>query len=141
LVQKLKGDFPALPVAINGGITSLEQANALLQELDGVMIGRAAYRNPWLLAVADREIFGDEHQIPTRHQILEAYIPYLERELAAGVPLTVMTRHILGLFQGQPGARRWRRTISESVHRPEATAHLILQAAPGPASTLNLDAE
>lgn len=130
VVQRLKEDFPTLPIAINGGITSLGQAKSQLRDLDGVMIGRAAYQNPWLLASADREIFGDEHPIPTRHQVLESFIPYVERELEIGVPLNAMTRHILGLFQGQPGARRWRRAISENAHLPGMGADLVRQAAP-----------
>ena len=130
LVRRLKGDFPALPIAINGGIASLEQAKTLLRDLDGVMIGRAAYRDPWLLATADREIFGDDRPLPTRREVVEAYIPYVERELATGVPLNAMTRHILGLYKGQPGARRWRRTISENAHRPGLDGRLLLDAAP-----------
>jgi tRNA-dihydrouridine synthase A len=129
VVQRLKSDLPSLSVVINGGIESLEQAQTLLCDLDGVMIGRAAYRNPWLLANADREIFGDRHALPTRHQVLEAYLPYLKRELAAGVSPNAMTRHILGLFQGQPGARRWRRAISENAGKPFDPA-LLLEAAP-----------
>jgi tRNA-dihydrouridine synthase A len=130
VVKRLKRDFPVLPVTINGGTASLEQAKSLLQDLDGVMIGRAAYQNPWLLAAADREIFGYGHPAPTRHQVLEALMPYMERQLASGVPLNSMTRHILGLFQGQPGARRWRRTISENAHRSGVGADLLMQAAP-----------
>jgi tRNA-dihydrouridine synthase A len=130
VVKRLKGDFPALAVVINGGITRLEQAKILLRDLDGVMIGRAAYRSPWLLAAADREIFGDQSPIPDQRRILEAYIPYLERELAAGVPPYSMTRHLLGLFQGQPGTRRWRRTISESASRSELDADMLMKAAP-----------
>jgi tRNA-dihydrouridine synthase A len=130
VVQQLKSDFPAMPIAINGGVTSLEQANSLLRDLDGVMIGRAAYHDPWLLAAADREIFGDRHPEPTRHRVLDAFVPYMEREMAAGVPLNAMTRHILGLFQGQPGAKRWRRTISENAHRPDSGADLLRKAAP-----------
>ncbi len=130
VVQQLKGDFPHLPIVINGGITTLIQARSLLQGLDGVMIGRAAYRNPWLLATADSEIFGDRHPLPSRHQVLEAYITYLERELAAGVPLNAMTHHILGLFQGRPGGRRWRRAISGHAHRSELDGKWLLEAAP-----------
>jgi tRNA-dihydrouridine synthase A len=130
VVWQLKADFPDLPVAINGGIASLGQARSLLKRLDGVMIGRAAYHDPWLLAAADQEIFRDDHEIPTRHQVLEAFVPYVERKLAAGVPLNAMTRHILGLFQGRPGARRWRRTISENAHRSGSDAKLLLRAAP-----------
>jgi tRNA-dihydrouridine synthase A len=130
VVERLKEDFHDLPVAINGGITTLKHARSLLQHLDGVMIGRAAYQNPWLLAAADREIFGDPRPIATRHQVLAAYTAYVERELAAGVPLNAMTRHILGLFQGQAGARRWRRIISENAHRPGFDGSLLRKAAP-----------
>ncbi len=130
LVRQLKGDFPSLPMAINGGIVSIEQALSFLAQLDGVMIGREAYQNPWLLARADREIFRDDRPQVTRHQVLEAFIPYVERELAAGVRLQSMTRHVLGLFQHQPGARAWRRRISENAHRPGFDGSLLLEAAP-----------
>jgi len=130
VVQRLKGDFPDLPIVINGGVTSLAQARSLLQGLDGVMIGRAAYRDPWLLAAADYEIFGDHRSPPGRRQVLAAYIAYLERELAAGVPLNAMTRHILGLFRDRPGARRWRRAISGHVHRSECNGGWLLETAP-----------
>lgn len=130
VVQRLKGDFPKLPIVINGGVTTLAQARSLLRGLDGVMIGRAAYRNPWLLAAADCEIFGDHRPPPGRRQVLAAYSAYLERELAAGVPLNTMTRHILGLFQDRPGARRWRQTISRHAHRPGRDGRWLLEAAP-----------
>jgi len=130
VAQRLKGDFPGLPIVINGGVTTLAQARSLLQSLDGVMIGRAAYRNPWLLAAANSELFGDQHLLPSRRQILEAYTAYLERELAAGVPMNAMTRHILGLFRDRPGARRWRRAISGHAHRPGCDGGWLLEAAP-----------
>ena len=130
VVRHLKEDFPDLPIAINGGVTTMAQAKSLLQDLDGVMIGRAAYQNPWLLAAVDREIFDDAHPIPTRHQVLETLIPYVNRQLVSGVPLNSVTRHILGLFQGQPGARHWRRTISENAHRAGTDADLLLRASP-----------
>jgi tRNA-dihydrouridine synthase A len=130
VVERLKGDFPRLPIVVNGGISDLTQASSYLGKLDGVMIGREAYHNPWMLAGADREIFGDDHPEPTRHQVVEALVPYLERQLQAGVPLNAMTRHVLGLFQAQPGARRWRRTISEQAHLPGADAGLLRRAAP-----------
>ena len=129
-VIRLKTDFPALPIIINGGILNLDQARVFLTELDGVMIGRGVYQNPWLLATADRDFFGDTGPLPDRHQVLEAFIPYVERELAAGVPLQAMTRHILDLFQGQPGAKGWRRTLSENVHRPGASIELLRRAMP-----------
>jgi tRNA-dihydrouridine synthase A len=129
LVERLKKDFPDLPVVINGGIESLERIQSLLTCFDGVMIGRAAYQNPWLLASVDTEIFGDLTPLPTRSSALEAYIPYLQRQLSAGVPLKAMTRHLLGLFQGRPGARHWRRLLSENAHRPGAGTELVREAA------------
>jgi tRNA-dihydrouridine synthase A len=128
VVERLKDDFPALPIAINGGVTSLAQAGALLTRLDGVMIGREAYQNPWVLAGADRVIFGDSNPSPSSHGVLEAYIPYVEQNLSAGIPLNAMTRHILGLFQGRPGARAWRRHLSESAHLPGAGIEVLRAA-------------
>lgn len=129
-VLRLKADFPALPMVINGGILDLDEGLGFLDHLEGVMIGRGVYQNPWLLARADRVIFGDPRPLPDRHQVLEDLIPYLEERMAAGVPLQAMTRHILDLFQGQPGAKRWRRTLSENVHRPGAGIDLLSRAMP-----------
>ena len=92
------------------------------------MIGRAAYENPWVLAQADRLIFGDA-TAPAPAEVLEAFLPYVERDLSAGVPLGAMSRHILGLFQGQPGARAWRRHMSENAHRPGAGVEVLRAAA------------
>jgi len=128
VVERLKDDFPALPIAINGGVTTLAQAGALLTRLDGVMIGREAYQNPWVLAGADRVIFGDSNPSPSSHGVLEAYIPYVEQNLSAGIPLNAMTRHILGLFQGRPGARAWRRHLSENAHLPGAGIEVLRAA-------------
>jgi tRNA-dihydrouridine synthase A len=130
VVERLKGDFPRLPIVINGGIGDLAQALDFLDRLDGVMIGREAYHNPWMLAAADRLIYGNAHPLPARREVLEAFIPYAERQLAAGVPLSAMTRHLLGLYQGQPGARAWRRAISEQAHLPGAGVELLRGAAP-----------
>jgi len=129
VVKRLKSDFPELEIVINGGIKDLELTEELLLDLDGVMIGREAYHNPWILAEADRRIFGDEQPPRSRHLLLEAFLPFVERELAAGVPLGRITRHILGLFQGVPGARAWRRYISENAHLPGADAGVISRAA------------
>ena len=129
LVERLKGDFPSLSISLNGGVTTLTQASDLLQRLDGVMIGREAYQNPWVLAQADQVIFGDPRPAPTAPGVLEAYLPYVERNLRAGVPLNAMTRHILGLFQGRPGARAWRRHLSENAHRPGAGVEVLRAAA------------
>lgn len=130
VVEQLKQDFPTLSISLNGGITTLDQALGFLDRLDGVMIGREVYHNPWILAEADRRLFGDDHPLPTRHQVIDAFIPYVERALAEGVPLTAMSRHLLGLFQGQPGARRWRRYISENAHRPGAGSEVLRAALP-----------
>ena len=129
VVKQLKQDFPDQGISINGGITSLTQAQELLQDLDGVMIGREAYNNPWMLAEADRLIFDDPHPIPSRHQILQALMPFVEAELGRGIPLNRITRHILGLFHGCPGARAWRRLISEGAHKKGAGLELVTKAA------------
>ena len=128
-VHRLKRDFPALEIIINGGITRLDQAEEQLSRVDGVMIGREAYQNPWMLAEADRRIFGDAHPLPDRHAVLARFLPFVERQMAAGVPLNRITRHILGLFHGRPGAKAFRRLLSERAHLPGAESRLIQQAA------------
>lgn len=129
VVYQLKQDFPALNMVINGGITSLEQTQQQLDYVDGVMIGREAYHNPWILARADELIFGDAHPVSSRHQVLQQMLPYVEAELASGIRLGNISRHILGLFQGQPGAGAWRRYISEHAHLPGAGIEVIQAAA------------
>ncbi|WP_255324749.1 tRNA dihydrouridine(20/20a) synthase DusA [Thiorhodovibrio frisius] len=126
---QLRADFPRLPLVLNGGITTLEQAQYWCERLDGVMIGREAYQNPWLLAAADSELFGDAHPLPSRHQVLERFYPYVERCLGEGVPLNSISRHLLGLFNGCPGARRWRRLLSEQAHRAGAGVEVLRTAA------------
>ena len=127
-VHALKQDFPQLEIILNGGITDLDSAAAHMAHVDGVMIGRAAYHNPYLLAEADRRFYGDDHPIPSRQEIVERFLPYVEQQLAAGARLHHMTRHILGLFQGQPGARAWRRHLSEQAHRHDAGVEVINEA-------------
>ncbi|MCW8889865.1 MAG: tRNA dihydrouridine(20/20a) synthase DusA [Sedimenticola sp.] len=129
VVHQIKQDFPHLEIIINGGITTLEQAQEQLEHVDGVMIGREAYQNPWLLAEADRLFYGDDHPIPSRHQIIEQLMPFAEAQHAKGAPVNRISRHILGLFQGQPRARSWRRHISENAHRAGATPDVIREAA------------
>ncbi len=129
-VVQLKQDFPTLPITINGGIRTLESAAEFLTKLDGVMIGREAYENPWMLSEADRAIFGEGVRAPSRREVLARYVPYVERQIAAGVPLGAMSRHILGLFHGQPGARAWRRHISEHAHLAGARAEILTAATP-----------
>jgi tRNA-dihydrouridine synthase A len=128
-VLALKRDFAALPIVLNGGVTTLAQVETLLQDLDGVMIGREAYQNPWLLAEADRRVFGMDRAEQAPHQVLAAMTPYIERQLAEGVPLASMTRHLLGLFHGRPGAKAWRRTLSERAHRAGAGIEVLRAAA------------
>ena len=130
LVEQLKRDLPNQTIAINGGIKTLDETAVFLETLDGVMIGREAYHNPWILTEADRLIFGDDRRAPTRNAVLDAFLPYVERELAGGTPLSAMSRHILGLFQGQPGARAWRRHLSEQAHRPGAGVEVLTAKLP-----------
>jgi tRNA-dihydrouridine synthase A len=127
-VYRLKQDFPGLRVTINGGITSLETIAGQLQRVDGVMIGRAAYHDPWLLAAADGLLEAGDGRSISRHRVVELMLPYIERQLAGGVRLQQITRHMLGLFQGQPGARAWRRYISEHAHRDGAGPRVLEHA-------------
>jgi len=128
-VYRLKRDFPELEIVINGGVGSLPEVQDHLVHVDGVMIGRAAYHDPYMLAVADRLIFGDSAPVPSRHAVIEAYLPFVESRLADGVPLLRMARHMVGLFNGRPGARAWRRYISENAHKKGAGIEVIRQAA------------
>lgn len=128
-VYRLKKDFPDKEIVINGGIKSLAECNHHLGMVDGVMIGREAYRNPWILAEADRLLFGDPHPLPTRHEIVAQFIPFVEEELARGVPLIRIARHTLGLFRGQPGARSWRRHLSENAGSKGADGSVLAIAA------------
>ena len=125
VVHQLKRDFPELTIVLNGGLTTLEQVTEQLRQVDGVMIGRAAYENPYLLAEVDRRFFGSSASPPNRHQVVRALLPYLEERLRAGTPLQCMTRPILGLFQGIPGARAWRRVLSERAWRHGAGVEVV----------------
>ncbi len=128
VVRALKRDFPHVTIVLNGGVLSLDAAREHLAWADGVMIGRAAYQEPYLLAAADRGIFGEDAPVPSRRAVIEAYLPYVEEQLARDVYLSRLTRHILGLFAGQPGARGWKRTLSERAHLPGAGTEVILDA-------------
>ena len=128
MVHQLKQDFPNLNVIINGGIASIEHRVSHLQLVDGVMLGRAAYQNPYLLAEVDSLIYNAPTVIKTRDQVLLDYIPYIEEQLHNNVALNHMTRHILGLFQGIPGAKLFRRHISEQAHRSDAGIDVVYQA-------------
>jgi tRNA-dihydrouridine synthase A len=127
IVHTLKRDFPRLTVVLNGGLTTVEEIEAQLAHVDGVMVGREAYQNPYFLTEIERRLFAGAPP-PDRREIVEAYLPYVAGRLAEGVPLSRMTRHILGLYQGQRGARAWRRHLSEAAHTPGAGVEVIRDA-------------
>ncbi|WP_092838049.1 tRNA dihydrouridine(20/20a) synthase DusA [Roseovarius lutimaris] len=130
LVQQMRGLFPALHLSVNGGVTTLDQVEAFLEAgLDGVMVGRAAYHQPVdVLAAADRRIFGGTGPDATAEGAVRAMLPYIEAHVTAGGRLNQITRHMLGLFAGRPGARAWRRMLSEGAHRPAAGPALLEHA-------------
>ena len=133
-VYRLKAERPALEIEINGGIRTLDEVRMHLDRgVDGVMVGRAAYDDPYVLAAADREIFGvaseEGASAPSRREVVEAMVPYAEREVAAGESLHHLTRHLLGLFAGRPGARAWRRHLTEAARGPDAGPSVLLEAA------------
>jgi tRNA-dihydrouridine synthase A len=128
-VYQLKKDFPDLEIVLNGSIVSTDQALAHLREVDGVMLGRQAYNDPYSLSEFEQAVFPDqEWQAPARHEVVAAMIPYIERQLAEGTPLQTMARHLLGLFAGQPGARTWRRHLSQNAYLPGAGTEVLRQA-------------
>ena len=127
-VYALKNKFPELTIEINGGITTVEQTQAHLDHVDGVMIGREAYSNPYLLAEIERKIFGN-HNILGREKVARAMVEYARQEREAyGTPVKSITRHIIGLYHHQPGAKAWRRALSTLPHEPGADERVILQA-------------
>ena len=124
-VYRLKQDFPNLEIIINGGVTNLNQAEHHLKKVDGAMIGREAYHNPWMLSDAGRRIFASDWHPGSRHQVIEKLLPLVEQECAKGIPLKRITRHIPGLFHCQPGAKKWRRCLSENAHLPGAGPEIL----------------
>ncbi|MCR9107409.1 tRNA dihydrouridine(20/20a) synthase DusA [Marivita sp. XM-24bin2] len=133
LVLRMAAAFPDLPMSINGGIETLEQANALIAGgLNGAMIGRAAYHRPWdILAEADRVIFEAASPVSAREEVIDAMRPYISSHIGKGGRLHQITRHMLGLFAGQPGARVWRRVLSEKANRPGAGLEVLDEALEG----------
>ncbi len=127
-VYRLKQDFPRLQIIINGGFKTMAQVEQQLTHVDGVMIGREAYQNPWMLADADSRIFKQPASARSRKEVVERMLPFVEQQQALGVPVHRITRHMLGLFQGQPGARSWRRHLSENAHRPGAGPEILSEA-------------
>ena len=128
LVEQLKAENPQLTIVINGGINTIDQCQSLLGNLDGVMVGREAYNNPYFLAEVDEAIFGSPHSTTSRKQVLLAYIDYCERKRSEGVKLHHMSRHILGLYQGRPRARLFRRHISEQGCKADAGVEVLREA-------------
>lgn len=119
-VHRLKAAYPDVPIAINGGIGTIAEAQAHLAHVDGVMIGRAAYQNPELLLAVDPLLFGERAPVASAAEALEAFEPYVARELERGTRLGQITRHILGLFAGRPGARAYRRHLATEAVKPGA---------------------
>ena len=113
-VYKLKEDFPNIEIIINGGISTIDEIKPHLKKTDGVMIGRAAYHTPYLLADIEKQIFNNEN-VPSRQEVIEKLIPYIKDELKKGTRLNQIMRHTLGLFHGQPGANYWKRYLSENM--------------------------
>jgi len=122
---QLKKDFSHLVIAVNGGVKTLAETKEHLQHLDGVMVGREAYQNPYILAEVDQQIFGLDKPIKKRTQVVEEMYPYIEKQLSQGAYLGHITRHMLGLFQNMPGARQWRRYISENAHKPGSGIEVV----------------
>jgi len=126
-VYALKRDYPDLTIILNGGITTIDDCREHLAVVDGVMIGRQAYQDPWFLTELEQH-FGTGRAPVTRLEAIERMLPYIEEQLAGGAALKHITRHLLGLFAGQPGARAWRRYLSEQAHQPSAGIEVVRQA-------------
>ena len=127
-VHRLKQDFPALTIVINGGITTHAAIARELQHVDGVMLGRAAYHDPWLLAQAERYCFGGAAPAHTRADVIAALVPYAEEQLSRGVQLRAIARHVLGLYHGQPGGRRFRQMLSDAKRLHSGNPALFREA-------------
>ncbi len=127
-VFRLKAARPELRIVLNGGIETLEQGERHLAQVDGVMLGRAAYHQPYLLAEVDRRLFDPSAHVPTRAEVMAGFAAYAERKLAEGVRLSAMTRHILGLYHARPGGRQFRRVLSEQGARAGAGIEVIAEA-------------
>jgi tRNA-dihydrouridine synthase A len=128
LVYRLKAEMGDVPVIINGGVASIAEARAHLDHVDGVMLGRAAYQEPWRLLEADSTLFGETAPAATMKDAIEAFIPYVERELRRGTRLHAMTRHLVGAFHAVPGARAFRRHLAQHAVRPGADAVVLRDA-------------
>ena len=128
-VFNIKEQFPSLDIIINGGIKTLKETEYMLEKVDGVMIGREAYQNPNILSQVDQRLFGSDSPVISQEEALARFIEYARKEMDKGVALKHMSKHILGLFQGLPGAKRFRRHISENAHKADATIEVLETAA------------
>ncbi len=128
-VHRLKAERPELKIILNGGLKAPAAALAGLADLDGLMFGREAYQNPYCLADVDALYFGDRQAPPSRHDVVRAMLPYIEQQRHRGQRLGAITRHMTGLFQGQPGARAWRRYLAENAYKSGAGSEVVLAAA------------
>ena len=126
-VYRLKQESPGLEIVINGGIDSLEAVRQHLEHVDGVMLGRAAYHSPWVLAECQQQLFEEQTDI-SREDVIESMSVYLEQKVREGVAVKHISRHLLGLFQGLPGARAWRRYLSENAYRDDNNTEILKQA-------------
>ncbi|HEX8828301.1 MAG TPA: tRNA-dihydrouridine synthase, partial [Xanthobacteraceae bacterium] len=124
----LKATHPRLTVVLNGGVGDLDEARAHLARVDGVMMGRAAYQEPWRLLAVDQMMFGEDAAFASPHAAAAALVPYIERELARGTRLHAITRHLHGLFRAVPGARAFRRELASAAARPGAGSDFLLKA-------------
>jgi tRNA-dihydrouridine synthase A len=128
LVYQLKQDFPELEIVINGGINTLDECEKHLQQVDGVMMGREAYSNPFVMADVDRRFYGQELASPSRESVLRGYIDYADQQLKNGARLNQLSRHAVGLFHGEPRSRLWRRHISQNAHLPGSDTQVMEHA-------------
>jgi len=128
LVYKMKREFPELEIILNGGVETLREVSLHRQQVDGVMVGREAYHNPYVLALVDQHFYGHRLDPLTRTEVIDRMRPYIDAELVAGTRLHTITRHMMGLFQGLPGARSWRRVLSEKAVKDGAGLEVLDEA-------------
>lgn len=127
-IYRLKKEFPSLTIVLNGGITSMSEINTHLDHLDGVMLGRKAYEDPWFLAKVDSLVFKKTSSRKTRIEIVEKMIPYIKEEVSNGEKLNHITRHLVGLYKGQPGGRKFRRHLADYAHSKDADYKTLIEA-------------
>jgi tRNA-dihydrouridine synthase A len=128
VVERLKQDYPHLEIILNGGIQSIEDSVQHLKVFDGVMLGREPYRDPFMLSRVDSEIFGEPATEVQRKDVLEQFVPYVEKQIAKGIRMNAVVRHITGFFLGQKGAKRWRTHLSEGALRSDASIDVLKEA-------------